>query len=444
MLKNLTRTHWYIALPLLGILALLLLGPALDVRAQDDGGNLYLPLVTRQKPMAVRIGYGVTSTRDNPADLEGYEELPSLRAGWYLNWNSQPNPQRPDGIQYAQMIRLHQTKSCGERYHDYDGREDCPLLDSYTTVSSARLAQIAASNPGALYLIGNEMERVDWGPNDGQDEISPELYAVAYHDLYEQIKALDPTAKVAIGGVVQVTELRLQWLQIVWDSYKARYGTPMPVDVWNAHFFAIREVSDSWGADIPSGLIDPARRFGPVEDRQSGEYTEFADRAKHGDVEELKRQAYRFREFMANLEPSQKEKPLVISEYGLLYNNVTICQAYREVSGERGNCSISESGRAPDEPKLKWHETNEETPAAYMIDSFNFFLNEKNCDVGYTADDCRLVQKWNWYSLDDKNGNFNEYNKLIDPNTGEITNTGRAFRDWVNANFDELTHIGGW
>ena len=144
---------------------------------------------------------------------------------------------------------------------------------------------------------------------------------------------------------------------------------------------------------------------------------------------------------MANLEPSQKEKPLVISEYGLLYNNVTICQGYREATGKRGNCSIGDSNDAPAIPissgtrRMKRpHRIHDRTPSTSSS-------TRRTCDLGYTADDCRLVQKWNWYSLDDKNGNFNEYNKLIDPNTGEITSTGRAFPRLVNANFDELTQI---
>ena len=429
---------------LIGLLAALLLGPSLDARAQDDGDTLFLPLVTRQKPVAVRIGYGVTTAPDgsSPSNIEEYAVAPSLGAGWYLNWSTNPNPKRPDGIQYAQMIRVHQTKSCGDRYRDYDNRANCPLLDTYSTISNDRLAQIAANNRGALYLIGNEIERVDWGDNAGQDENTPEVYAVAYHDLYTQIKALDPTAKVAIGGVIQVTELRLQWLQRTWDEYKRLYGEPMPVDVWNAHFFAIREVSNSWGADIPAGLIDPARRSGPDELRQTGEYAGELDPAKHGDVEELKRQAYRFREFMANLEPSQQDKPLIVTEYGLLYHNTTICEPYRQLFNTTGSCTVA--GSDPNGPRAKWHELDEEAPVEYMINSFDFFLNEKNCDVGYAADDCRLVQKWNWYSLDDKSGIFNEYTKLIDPQTSEITATGRAFRDWVNDNFDELTHIGGW
>ncbi len=445
-MKILKLNRRFTALLLLGLLAALLIGPALDARAQEGGSNLFLPLVTRQQPVAVRIGYGVTTASDgsDPSNIAEYAEAPSLGAGWYLNWGTNPNPARPEGIQYAQMIRVHQTKSCGERYRDYDNRVDCPLLDTYSTISGAQLAKIAENKPGALYLIGNEIERVDWG-NDGQDENTPEVYAVAYHDLHTQIKALDPTAKVAIGGVIQVTELRLEWIQRAWDEYKRLYNEPMPVDVWNAHFFAIREMSNSWGADIPAGLIDLERRYLPnEEDRQSGQYTEFADRAKHGDVEELKRQAYRFREFMADLEPSQQNKPLIVTEYGLLYNNVTICQGYRVANGLQGNCSANESTNRPELPNLKWHEMDQDAPVEYMIDSFDFFLNEKNCDLGYAADDCRLVQKWNWYSLDDKSGIFNEYTKLIDPQTGEITNTGRAFRDWVNANFNELTHIGGW
>jgi hypothetical protein len=46
---------------------------------------------------------------------------------------------------------------------------------------------MAASRPGLTWIIGNEIERRDWlnsgGGSSGQNEIIPEVYTVAYHDL---------------------------------------------------------------------------------------------------------------------------------------------------------------------------------------------------------------------------------------------------------------------
>ena len=36
-----------------------------------------------------------------------------------------------------------------------------------------------------------------------------------------------------------------------------------------------------------------------------------------------------------------------------------------------------------------------------MIQTFDYFLNTKDCNLGYAADQCRLVQRWNWYSFNE-------------------------------------------
>ena len=46
---------------------------------------------------------------------------------------------------------------------------------------------------------------------------------------------------MAIGGVSQVTPLRLDYLERVLAAYEKQYGQPMPVDVWNVHTFILRE-----------------------------------------------------------------------------------------------------------------------------------------------------------------------------------------------------------
>ena len=68
---------------------------------------------------------------------------------------------------------------------------------------------------------------------------------------------------------MQPTPLRLQYLDMVLDSYRARYGQPMPVDVWNIHAFILNERSctyfpeDCWGADVPPGIDVPeGMRYG--------------------------------------------------------------------------------------------------------------------------------------------------------------------------------------
>ena len=85
------------------------------------------------------------------------------------------------------------------------------------TPSISNSATIAHQRPGMTWIIGNEMDRVDGTTSNGvcsrQDDMLPELYAQVYHDYYYAIKAADPTANVAIGGMVEFTNLRQQYLK---------------------------------------------------------------------------------------------------------------------------------------------------------------------------------------------------------------------------------------
>jgi hypothetical protein len=73
-----------------------------------------------------------------------------------------------------------------------------------------------------------------------------------------------------------------------------------------------------------------------------------------------------------------------------------------------------------------------------MVATFNYFLDTKDCDIGYAADDCRLVQRWVWYSLDDYvepaphvPGRFNPFQSLLIPDTEELSTAGKAFREYT-------------
>ena len=120
--------------------------------------------------------------------------------------------------------------------------------------SGPTLAARIAANPGSLWLIGNDPDCIY------QDNVLPQDYAQAYHDAYAFIKANDPTARVSAGGIVQPTPLRMQYLDIVLDTYGSLYGEPLPTDAWNMHTYILREAScavypDScWGAEIPPGI----------------------------------------------------------------------------------------------------------------------------------------------------------------------------------------------
>jgi len=381
-------------------------GPADAIDAEvSSSANLThhvcLPLAVgnyEDGPRSFRVGYA--STR---GDITRYPEIRELAAGWYVNFGVDPSPKRPLGMEHVQTVRLHQVTACWpDRMRD---REACPYVEPYTYTlvspnTKAALRTSVEANRGALWLIGNEMDRHDWGgknpwnsdivlPVDryqGQDEMMPGLYARAYRELYTLIKDADPTALVAIGGVIQATPARLAYLTTVWDTYRDRYGEDMPVDVWNVHNFILKERCDDWGADVPPGY--------------SGcRGTVYAD-DKHNNMKIFDRQIRAFRQWMKAR--GQQNKPLIVSEYGILYRHVGM-----------------------EDPDLV---------QAFMDKTFAYFMTEKDCDLGYPADDCRLVQRWLWFSLDYTA--FNKYTPLVDPSRLTITGLGEAFAAYTQQHLD--------
>lgn len=234
------------------------------------------------------------------------------------------------------------------------------------------------ANPGATWLIGNEPDVVE------QDNVRPETYADLYHELYTHIKEHDPTARVAIGGVSQPTPLRRAYLDVVLDTYEETYGRPMPIDVWNVHAFILREERDSWGIGIPPGMSDELGTLYEIED--------------HADIDIFRRNIIDFRDWMA--QRGYADRPLLVSEYGFLMP--------------------LEYGFSPDEV------------ANFMTATFDFFLTARD-DVGYAPDGGRLVQWWLWFIL---SGPGDEYadSYLYDRASGQLTDLGRAYADYVQAN----------
>ena len=315
--------------------------PTATARPMPGGGR---PITDRE-----RFGVGAATDAGGITDYE----VERLGIGWYLNWGVAVDPARPGGAAFWQMVRL------SEKGH-------------YPQADTIRAA--AAANPGSVWLIGNEPDCI-W-----QDGVTPERYAALYGELYGVIKGADPTSRIGIGGVSQPTPLRLRYLERVLASYEAQYGEAMPVDVWNVHGFLLREERDSWGVDIPPGFTE-----------QSGVLYEIED---HDDLEAFRSQILGFRQWMAA--QGQRDRPLVVSEYGVL------------MPVEYG--------------------FDAERVRVFMEGTFDYFVTARDEEVGYSADDSRLVQWWAWYSLADIT--FPAGN-LFDPATKDITPLGAAFSQYT-------------
>jgi hypothetical protein len=300
-----------------------------------------------------RFGVGATS------NIASYDITP-LRLGLYVNWQASPSPPRPNGIQYTPNIRLQPSGAYSYTY----------------SPSGVQLQQVISDNPSADWLIGNEPDRRQW-----QDDLTPDVYARAYHELYYLIKAADPTARIFAGGIVQPTPIRLQYLDLVLSSYQDLYGEPLPTDGWNIHNFILNEVScnydpdNCWGAEIPPGIGAPYGEILAIDDNDNFEI--------------FKERIVRFRQWMANR--GYRGLPVYLTEYGV------------QMPADLG------SGFPPSRVN------------AFMTKTFDYMLTATDPSLGDPTDGNRLVQRWAWWSLTDTSTN----GWLFDP----ITHNRTVFGD---------------
>jgi len=315
------------------------------------------------------------------ASISDYD-ITALHAGWYSDWAMTQEPPRPGGIRYAQMVLV--------RAREYP-------------TNTLELTATAQANIGGLWLVGNEPEA-----KYNQGNRTPLEYAQIYHDVYELIKSADPSAWVAIGGVVEPTPLRLQWLEQTLAAYEDLYGDPMPVDVWNIHVQILQEKAGEWGAEIPAGI-----------DATTGELFNFSVQGGYYDNANpalFRQLVTQFRQWMKA--QGLQNKPLIISEYGVLLPSTYI--GYGAGYGDEA--------------------FGDQVLKTFMRETFEFLVTAKDPQLGYPADDYRLVQQWLWYSLNDRPFGY-------DPDTGRqfgfngalfdhtdptrMTQFGQTFRDYV-------------
>jgi len=324
--------------------------------------------VEESLPPVCRLGANVNSTYGEPP-INGFDTAP-LRLGWYIDYSARAYPSRPQGMNYTPVIRLKQTGS-----------------DSYYSIPEGQMLEdsvLAHKGEDVAWFIGNEPDRKYY-----QDDIEPQVYATAYHELREQIRAIDPTAEVIAGSIVQASDVRIKYLDLILESHQTQYGEPMAVDGWATHGFILNEVSCTnnplgipcWGADIPPGVGDS---YGLIIDVQDSD-----------DFDIFKANIVRMRQWMAD--NGYRNTPLFLSEYGVLMP----------------------SGRfTPD--------FTPERVSEFMTKSFNYALYEGvDGQIGYPQDGNRLIQYLSWYSTSD-NTDFNGY--LYDlSNGGQLSLMGENY-----------------
>lgn len=296
-----------------------------------------LPPVSLPEPYSLRWRIGIGIPEKNPL----YFKWPPTRPGWYLNWTT--------GYEEQQFLAgLFQTTNMNMPNENRLGMEFTPMVRvprGELRPSPQKLMRLAAKYPGRTWLIGNEPD-VEW-----QDNATPEQYAYAFHCAHAAIKGGDPTAQIAIAGLSQITPLRIDYLDRIWRYYRAAFGREMPVDIWNMHAFVLREEAESWGVRIPPGLDGVA----------FGERWEIE---QHADLNLVSEQVFRMRRWMK--ENGQQEKPLWITEYGILL---------------------------PSEYGFPIQDV-----VTFMWGSFDLFRSLREPELGFPHDDYRLIQRWVWFS----------------------------------------------
>lgn len=195
---------------------------------------VFLPFVAQDNPGEQLCLYpspsdrfGVTASKD----IEQYD-LTGFPASSFVDWRVHYYETIPNAMIYYPMIGFSRTRN-GTYFYYPNGQELVDAIRRY---------------PGATWIIGNEADTI-WKNN-----LPPEVYAQFFHELYNLIRSIDPTAKFAATSLATVSTLRLLWLERAWNAYQEQYGSEMPVDVWNIHPYVVNEMHNEWGAEIPAGI----------------------------------------------------------------------------------------------------------------------------------------------------------------------------------------------
>ena len=335
------------------------------------------PLIDNRQPLDLSAGAPNCRFGYTPLGQAQANKLSEFNAGWYLNFGASKYSVDA-GVEYTPMIGVEQHKDGEGNY-----------LNTYATTPALTDAELGAritANPGAIWMVGNEVDR---GPQPGeiagvQDDIQPDMYARIYHDTYEFIKLRDPEARVSFSALVQVTPGRLQYLDKVWDAYQVAYGEDIPVDVWSIHIYMMPEVNRSngqangiasvaVGTDVALGKLDSGGVQSRCGDPNNDTYC-FAD---HDNLTFFDWQIRAMRTWMKD--HGQQNRPLLLSEFSLLYPETIEGTPFPDEFGQTFS---------PDRAAAFLHNSFAYLDSAGIIDT----------NLGYPLDGYRMVQQSQWFS----------------------------------------------
>ncbi|MFK7805108.1 MAG: hypothetical protein AB8G95_25975 [Anaerolineae bacterium] len=238
------------------------------------------------------------------------------------------------------------------------------------------MGPIIRANPGRIWIIGNEVDREQF-----QDSLLPETFARAYHDAYAYVKKVDPTAQIAVSGLVNFAPDRKQYLDLVFNEYRRLYGHDMPVDIWTMHAYNLwgrsfgSQTSDAGGSAIALGTDPNLVWQNAIE---NGIFKpELCSREdvicvkEHDDVALFQQQVVSMRQWMKN--HGYQEKPLILTEWGLNLTSLFCDENNNRITPQRA--------------------------ADFLTSTVNWMNTHTDSELGYSLDDGRLVQRWAWFTI---------------------------------------------
>ena len=169
-----------------------------------------------------RFGFGANSRATD-------YDWATLGASWFHIWGPYMNYTLL-GMEFYAMVAA---------YGDLMGTEDLAYLQQRYNWRPQNYP------PGTVWIISNELEYDMFCTKNGTPitcrAITADEYAQKFKKYYDMVRQLQPygsTYKFAIGFINAIVEqTRPYTLADVLNAYQARYGVPMPVDVFNLHVY---------------------------------------------------------------------------------------------------------------------------------------------------------------------------------------------------------------
>lgn len=329
--------------------------------------------------------------------------------GWYLNFGALGQP--VGDMEYMRVVHTRQDKYWNGSAWVYS---DTFTIKPSLSDTPGGLGPAVTAHPGSWWVIGNEPDR---GPNPnwswwpGQDGIYPQLYAQAYYSVYHFIRERDPNARIGPGGLVQVTPSRLQYLDLVWQAYQDRYGTPMPLDFWTMHIYILPEADPNGNPNTAAHIAlgtDPAlayRESGNISTTCHNPANDVYCWADHDDMVLFDEQARRMRQWMKDHD--MQDRPLWLNEWSILL--------YPDFHDEFGDPFTATR-------VIRW-----------LTSTHDYMRTVTDADIGNPYDGYRLIQGGAWYSLYTSGTGYGSNLLTYTPEL-TLTAAGRAYRDYL------LTH----